>query len=632
MHIATVTTSNLRGLSIHKALGPVTVILGDNFTGKTTIPDAVRLALCGYLPGVKRTPGDLWAALSPDAAKAGEIGVQLHMDNGRRIEAGLTRTSKGSVSTVGAPPADLALPMPLVDVRQFFDMTAAQRTDAIFRAAGDVTIQPDDIATELWKIDAKPTRVRDEVVRGLIATVNKAFEGKPRAQDALVEVLPKMGDDLKAAKTKAKIAQGAFAGMKLPAEPPTAPEGLEAKQAEYERLLGLKGELTGLLREETDGASMSVEIPKLKARVAELRAKADALPDPGNRPEPPAILAEHERAEEKAEQLRGEIEMLEAELHRLTEEANALAGVTICPTCGANGSLAAVEKRLRVRGGEIASAIEAAKAKVIELLEPFSGCAVKAAEHDERVAAWKAECDAKEDAEQEATQHESELKALQSRAEALSGDRKARIAELNEELKPLAALAEQITALSARKTAWDDYQRLLTDRDKREKESLEADCTVEVLNAAIKMIDKKVNEASTKAFGEVLKLSDVFTEGLLNSTLQFNGDLGRRTALGGWVPHTSFSGTEQLLAYAGFGVALARKAPFRLVVLDELGRLTPQRRKQVTQRMIALVSQGLIDQCIMIDATPVGSAFDAGGVDLVDSTYCFPGVTRVLMD
>ena len=90
------------------------------------------------------------------------------------------------------------------------------------------------------------------------------------------------------------------------------------------------------------------------------------------------------------------------------------------------------------------------------------------------------------------------------------------------------------------------------------------------------------------------------------------GQLGRRVSdedrkhgntapVGAWIPHEAFSGTEQLLAYAGFAVALAGQAPIKVVIMDELGRLTGTRKAAMLRRMCELVSKGVIDQFIGCD-------------------------------
>jgi hypothetical protein len=134
-----------------------------------------------------------------------------------------------------------------------------------------------------------------------------------------------------------------------------------------------------------------------------------------------------------------------------------------------------------------------------------------------------------------------------------------------------------------------------------------------------------VGKWSEKAFGKVLALSRAFTDGLLNSPLEFrDGELGRcvseqdrkagrNVPMGSWIPWRSFSGTEELIGMAAFGLALARTARFKLVVLDEFGRLDDERRRNVLVRVKELVENGTITQAILIGASTT-PAPDADGI------------------
>jgi len=92
-----------------------------------------------------------------------------------------------------------------------------------------------------------------------------------------------------------------------------------------------------------------------------------------------------------------------------------------------------------------------------------------------------------------------------------------------------------------------------------------------------------------------------FTDGILLTPLGYHdGELGRWSNRN-WIPHRSFSGTEQLISCAGISVALARQSPIRLVLLDELGRLSALNKKALMNRLIALTAEGFIEQCLCVD-------------------------------
>jgi hypothetical protein len=159
MFINQVRGHNFKGQSFETGLGQMTLISGDNFAGKSTIADAMRLALAGYLPAVGKGAPALWGTLAGNPEKEGTMEVQIGFDTGRTSKITFSRTKKGSVSVDGAVPADLALDPMLLDVRQFFTMTAAQRTAVIFGASGAKGIVASELVETLGAIQASPVTV-----------------------------------------------------------------------------------------------------------------------------------------------------------------------------------------------------------------------------------------------------------------------------------------------------------------------------------------------------------------------------------------------------------------------------------------------------------------------------------------
>ena len=49
-----------KGRSFEHSLGPVTLIHGGNFLGKTAVADAIRIALLGYSPRHGQQPSKTW--------------------------------------------------------------------------------------------------------------------------------------------------------------------------------------------------------------------------------------------------------------------------------------------------------------------------------------------------------------------------------------------------------------------------------------------------------------------------------------------------------------------------------------------------------------------------------------------
>ena len=138
---------------------------------------------------------------------------------------------------------------------------------------------------------------------------------------------------------------------------------------------------------------------------------------------------------------------------------------------------------------------------------------------------------------------------------------------------------------------------------------------------------KKVVEAITRvrmdiiagAFEKLLEKAKPFTEGLLNSNLEYSfefGTVGRRVSKkdvamqphleeGKFIPYQAFSGTEELLAFAGLSVALCQDSPIKLVILDEMGRMHQTLKYKVIKRMEELTKKKVIDQFIGVDTSDI---------------------------
>ena len=69
----------------------------------------------------------------------------------------------------------------------------------------------------------------------------------------------------------------------------------------------------------------------------------------------------------------------------------------------------------------------------------------------------------------------------------------------------------------------------------------------------------------------------------------------------GWIPHRTFSGTEQAIAFAALQAALGATAPIKLVVMDELGRLDFDNKCKLMRNVLNALNDGTIDQFVGVD-------------------------------
>lgn len=615
MFINHVRGHNFKGQSFETGLGQMTLISGDNFSGKSTLTDAIRLALSGYIPAIGKANALLWRALAGNPDKEGTMEVQVGFDTGRTSKLTFSRNKKGAVSVDGAVPADLALDPMLLDVRKFFGMTAAQRIELIFAASGAKGIVHEELAEQLGAIQANPVAVRDQVLR----RITNEIEVSDMSADTL---MADWKDKLKDVKASHKLAFGAFAGMTLPTRIPKMPQGLDALNAKRDALNAKRGELAALLRQDSREAQLREAIKRLNENLSVLRTAAAELPElPDEAPERPGLIDDYEMAKDEIASLKERISFVRQEYSRLTAELTALEGVTICPHCGETGGVERARTSLRTRLREAHDSEADAVQKLEEASAPFMDLKTVTAEWQEAMREFNELREKHADFQRRIAGAEQSLSETKTELDGLVGNRAAQVEKLTAEVAELPAVEKELDEAQAAKVACDEYKKLVEQRTKREEQALALACEVEVYNQAITALNAHVAKRGEEAFGKVLQLSDAFTKGLLNSPLEFlDGELGRRVSkadrdagimapIGAWISRESFSGTEELLAMAGFGLALARMAPFVLVILDEMGWLTTERRKAVATRMCELLKAGTVHQVIMIDSEPDGVGY-----------------------
>lgn len=123
------------------------------------------------------------------------------------------------------------------------------------------------------------------------------------------------------------------------------------------------------------------------------------------------------------------------------------------------------------------------------------------------------------------------------------------------------------------------------------------------------------SEMVKTAFKTMLAFANEIIAGILPFELAYDPERNEigRYGPAGFIPHATFSGTEKALCYVAIAAALSAEAPFRLVILDELGRLAEGLRIEVVLRMEELVQSGKIDQ--IIGVVPVDQEFLGGSYE-----------------
>ena len=610
MHITKVINRGVKGQTFERNLTPVTIITGSNFAGKTTTADCIRLSMAGYLPGVNKKAGDLWAAISGDSE--GSVSCSVKFNSDLEAKFALDKNKKSCSVDVNTPVAVALDPM-LMDVRGFFALTAADRVATVFRVAGGGKPDMQPLAEKINQIEAHPANLAVEFQGQAIKEIATALDsGDWRTE--IQKVADNWADELKVLNAEHKKASGAFVGMTLPLNHPPVPPDTTELRRKRDVLIGKQGELRAILARQQKDAGLAGKIATVKAQLEQARVNLQAIHDPGPKPADSGIADELAKAKQATTEIAAESQKVAVELETVKRQLASLDGVTICPTCGMHANL----DKAREGFLERIKQIEAAEAKLNTDWDAASERESQLEEREEKeaqiLAEWENACQELSRANHEEnrlTMQLSELEAVQSTERTSDAQR---IEELNKELAELSINTTALELAERQAQARSEFDSLVQRRTAKSDEIGKLWCEIEVKTAAKKLLLSEMKRWSETAFADLLKTANRLTDGLLNSPLEFvDGDLGRRvtdadiregrtSAVGSWIPWRSFSGTEELIGMAAFGLALANKGTFRLLILDEIGRIENDRKVQLILRVADMVAEGAIHQAILLEA------------------------------
>jgi hypothetical protein len=606
MKLNRIAARNFKGRSFDHQLSPVVVVAGDNFSGKTAILDAVRVGLVGYLPRLGKQPGSTWK-LAGDGA---DMEVSLETDS--TTLSHVWRPSKTGASYEGSIPWQT--PPVLLDAREYFTQTSAQRIDTVFRLSDPARLGYTDgkLLERLAGLEVLPMKVARPVIDRLTEELGQSMAGRngTTVQEWLGKHIERVKSQLKEAQAQAKFVSAQATATKPKPRVGGAPKDvsreLAAAQADRDNLAGKAHAIKSAMERSVEAQFRKQQITEalralpsdfsgIERMEAELAALAGAV-------ELETARDRVQTARAKLEAAKAAIEAAQAALAR-TENPDSM---TCCPTC--KSSQPGWRQHLD-------AAYAARTAEVRQLLGEARNSA-----HlwSEELAAAKTAFD---QASKDDDARQGRRRDLQSSIQRLRTDQRSRekyeaeLAGLTAGTAPEAtdlpsleaAAAEattRILSLQAAQAEFTAYQADRARRDEFEEQSIGKTTEVEVLKAAVKELVAVQSELVDVAFNELLATAARFTDGILRSPLVYHdGELGRLEGER-FVSWETFSGTEEALAFAGLSVALAVQAPVKVVLIDELGRLTAANKEKVLSRMVALTAAGAIDCFIGADVTP----------------------------
>lgn len=643
MRIKRLEARGVKGQDFEVALGAVTVIGGPNASGKTATTDAITLALTGAVPSIGKSTTAIYHALAGNgSAKDGSVAVRAEFDDGAVASVSLVKTG-GKVSCDARIPFNVSLHPALADPEAFFRLTGQERARAIFEASGSDAVDVNAVLGIIRAVDGDPVArraVRDGVVNGLIDEVDKLMaETEPAAR---VKALSSRMSEWKTRATEArgvvKQLASVINGVRLDHDakpvPPDVLVALEAEQDALKRKLW-ESDLRNKHRQEGEAAitARRAELEKAEKAEASKRAEIIDLPDVDAEAEARA-KADGERLDE----VRSRLAHLSGQLESAVAQRQKLGESEACPLCGSTTEIVSARERIE----DAISALNEQRAALTQEEAELSVRVEAAAESErERFAIL----DHNSSVRRECERLEERARELQSVIAAITDNDWNGMEADNSTLSPedeqkvkerIAEVEDSIETLRARNDAWVAQQNAITRRDADETRMLEASCRASVLSESSKAVLEHVASAGEKAFGKVLAVAARVTDGVLRSPLQWmDGGLGRfvsvndefergcKARVGSWIPWESFSGTERAVALCAFSVALAMSSPFRLAIIDELGRLTAQMRVRLLENLGRMVADGTLHQAVVIAATTdkadvaamTGFAIEGNGID-----------------
>jgi chromosome segregation ATPase len=642
MILKKIRASNLKGQTFDLELGVGTAIVGPNATGKTAIIEAIRFICRGKFPEIKKGS---WP----------EMTVVGTFDRGtisRSINA------KGTVSTDAADEtADLDMDIPLLDPEHYFGLTDRERTNYVFervKLPADYTAE--GLIAEMQRLSLGEEHTEDvEKARAdLISEIRGIFTDP---SFTLQEAIAIAVDNLRVRYTywnrRCKETLGAVTTLtelklrerEVRATPTTLQADIESARKASEEI---QHELGGL-RQKAKAAEMAIAnrksiekylneptidynrmIEQAREKRQTLAHEFELLNDSLMSIDYQGLQRELRAAEidcKKSGEAAAIFDDTCAELSRALED---LEKQKACPYCTSDVEGWKDKARFKLKS-KLRTAQNTYKAQI--------GIAQK---EEARVKDLKARIASYESGRGQADKLRADLKTLGDAIDRHT-DAKEREAKQREQWKEqLASLApappdtEAISSMESKlniaKARCSDLEKLQTAETKLKHdlvraseaahENTVAEAQLLVTKKVARLLEAKRNEMVMRVFESLFNVANVFTQGILKSPLTMvDGVIGRLGESGKPIEHHWFSGTEKALAYIAIAIALSSTAPFKLVLLDEFGRLDEENQIKVIRRLDAMRKDAVIDQYIV-----AGTSLPKG----IREGYSLPPGPRVL--
>lgn len=619
--IKTLTALNVKGRDFVHSFSKLNIISGPNFRGKTAILDAIKLAVLSFVPELGKSGK---ANFQLAGGESSVIYSEIKMDDGKELFRRLEMV-KGSVKSTGTLP----LEMPLLTPEDYFSMSDKDRREYVAsRFGGGIGITVLEIISDMERhsFEEAHSEEVEEAKPTVIGWIKEIIGAKGSLSDQIGFSIDNLKQRYALFNAKAKDTAGAVRTL----------SELKAKEQNFDRVDDLKAQIA---RTENDLAAANQSYGEI---IGQKKGAQTAL----------------ERAEKLKKALAGEVLDFDAEIAKVTrkitdeqdtEELNSKLDGLISSKAKMDAELSEMVSERR----EIVTKNKDAQQNMSELehLKACPFCKSKGKGWDQTLRdhyqgiITKAQADQKiiesgmmtlspaiEDTQKEINSVKMEIEkailansnriaALKER-EALKGNQRTILAARKDWQEQLDAITETelpdeelietakilvdeqrdcLNALKERLSAALGIQNDI----KRAAESAEANKQHTAMLTVIKAYGKKLTEIQSKAVGgvfvEMLEIANKIAEGILLSPIAYHeGEIGRWDN-GRFISHLTFSGTEKTITYSAIAAALSSKSPYKIMLIDELSRLTPTMVTCLLDKLTEAVEEGIIDQVILVE-------------------------------
>jgi hypothetical protein len=211
--ITSVSLQNFKGHNRSFQLGAATMIVGENFKGKSGVFQGIALGVHGNL----RHPSDSKKGLDPFGLASGNpMSINLHQGC-IEIERTWTQDRKGSVRYSGYDGEPL-VPAIMLDARTYFDLIPDKRMRYVFGAVklSDDEFSSDKLIANLKNLTADPqTEAHQAALKDVVITVSDSWTAfsSEKEMGADITVQDWLAKVIETLKEKAKLAKQAVDRM-----------------------------------------------------------------------------------------------------------------------------------------------------------------------------------------------------------------------------------------------------------------------------------------------------------------------------------------------------------------------------------------------------------------------------------